>query len=136
MRRFTSIIALLICAASARSETPAMLLEVTSLHEVRPGRFEYAPPVINVYSEKESQRKQNVSLTEAATILKHARGWHSQVLVSIVFHRDFLKPDDLITLLEGMKHNPELILLFVGPADSGSGKQTLESFRQLADAKP
>ena len=135
MTRIVILIGLMACGHIARAETRGILIEVTSLREVRPGLTEYAAPHINVYSQEPQEMKENLSVADAANILKQARGWKSSVLVEIVFHDDFIKPEDLITLLEGMKGNSELMLFYVGPADHGSGKQELERFKQLKERK-
>jgi hypothetical protein len=131
MQRFIIALALLLSAGHVCADSRGILIEVTSMREVQPGQIEYALPKVNVYSEKAQERKQNVSLVEAADVLRQARGRHSLVFVEIVFHHDFIKPADLITLLEGMKDNGDLMLLHVGPAESGAGKAELEMFKKL-----
>jgi hypothetical protein len=131
MQRIIIFLILLFSGAHVYADGRGILIEVTSMREVRPGLIEYTSPKVNVYSEAVQERKQDVSLAEAAGILKQARGWKSLAFVVIVFHHDFIKPTDLITLLEGMKDNADLMLLHVGPADGGAGKEWLEKFKQL-----
>ena len=75
--------------------TPAPEVTPPEVVHYRPGR-------VSIYSEETTERKQDVSIAEAAEVLRAARGWGSAGYVIIVFHQ-FIVPEDLIGLLEGIK---------------------------------
>jgi hypothetical protein len=130
MRWFTILVGLLVFPVLLQAESQLILLEVTSLEEMKSGHLGDVPARVNIYSSKENERRQNASIPEAARVLQDARGQHNQVMVEIVFHHDFIRPEDLIGILEGMKGNGDLTLVHVGSAVSGTGKSELEAAKK------
>ncbi len=122
----------LVGTATVTAEIRGILVEVTSMREVPPGALEYATARVNIYSDEKTERKRDASVAEAGEVLRVARDYGSPVDVEILFHHQFIRPADLITLLEALKDNGRLKLAQVQSADSDAGKAELERFKRLA----
>ncbi len=131
MLRIIVLLAFLSAATAAHAETRGILVEVTPAPEVTPPAVvHYRPGRVNIYSDEKSEQKRDVSIAEAADVLRAARGWGSSAYLDIVFHH-VIVPEDLIGILEGVKGNRDLDVGYIGRAESNDGKIAIERFKHL-----
>jgi hypothetical protein len=120
--RYLCFIVLWLVAGTAQAETRFILVEISALPAAR---------TVNIYSQELRDRREHVSIPEAASALRAAPSRKSTAPVEILFHGDYVDSDDMLALLEGIKGNAELALSSVGHADSADGRAELKKFREL-----
>lgn len=86
---------------------------------------------VNVHSDVESERKKNIPVKAATTILKKAQGWGSGVGVAIVSDRVDLS--SFLSLMDAVSKNPWLELELLRGKRSGMGEHILRHYK--IDAK-
>ena len=120
--RYLCFIVLWLVAGTTQAETRFILVEISALP---------APRTVNIYSQEPRDRREHVSIAEAASALRAAPSWKSTAMVEILFHGDYVDSGDMLALLEGIKGNAELALWSVRHADSADGRAELKKFRDL-----